>query len=426
MAGRAAMTGRASLGILAVVVVFVGLLVVAEAVPDDRVERQLAAAIEDGQYGPALVPDRFGGFHDGFTECVVLGQGLGSPPEQMGPWRRAIYAPRIGSCEQGVDQIATLASGGEVEAGPYHRYWNGYAPVTRPVVAAVGVTGLRVVVGVLLAGAAAFAAIAVGRRLGWPATVALFAPVVLASNVVTTPAHGFTHAISLSVAAAGTGLVAVAADRGRLATVAATSLAAALFVYVDLLTTPAVPWVLAAFVAAAVAARRGASTAEVARTTAIVGVVWPVVYAATWAVRWLLAAAVLGPDVLGEIVEISRFRVGGAFEGVQEHVGAATRTNLEWWLGRTPTAPVVLGLAVATCVVALVIAGRHDRTRPALAALLAVPALVVPAWYELLSNHSQIHAFFTYRSVPVAVGVGTAACVMAATRPERPAAERPG
>ena len=39
---------------------------------------------------------------------------------------------------------------------------------------------------------------------------------------------------------------------------------------------------------------------------------------------------------------------------------------------------------------------------------------MVPAWYEVLSNHSQVHAFFTYRSVPAAVGVVVAASVLAA------------
>ena len=49
--------------------------------------------------------------------------------------------------------------------------------------------------------------------------------------------------------------------------------------------------------------------------------------------------------------------------------------------------------------------------------LLAAPALIVPLWYEVLSNHSQVHAFFTYRSVAAAVGIGVAACVVAARQP---------
>ncbi len=68
--------------------------------------------------------------------------------------------------------------------------------------------------------------------------------------------------------------------------------------------------------------------------------------------------------------------------------------------------------------VALVVAVRRGGwQRLGVAALLAAPALLVPAWYEVLSNHSQVHAFFTYRSVPAALGVLVAACLVAATRP---------
>jgi hypothetical protein len=37
---------------------------------------------------------------------------------------------------------------------------------------------------------------------------------------------------------------------------------------------------------------------------------------------------------------------------------------------------------------------------------------VVPVWYEALSNHSQIHSFFTYRGVPTALGIALFACAV--------------
>lgn len=34
-------------------------------------------------------------------------------------------------------------------------------------------------------------------------------------------------------------------------------------------------------------------------------------------------------------------------------------------------------------------------------------------WYVALDNHSRIHAFFTHRGMPVALGIVTAACWLA-------------
>lgn len=418
------MAARVVAAVVGGFVVLVGLLVVAEAVPDDVVVGRLTTAIDQDQYGPVLAPDALGGLHDGFTECVALGLGLGTPPEPMGLVARTIWAPRIGACEEGAGQIFTLADGGQVEAGPYFRYWNGYAPLTRPVVALVGIRGLRVTVGALLLAAAAFATVAVGRRLGWLVTAALAAPLLVASNAVVTPAGSFTHAISLAAVAVGTGVVAIATERaGWRGAAAGAAAGAALFVYVDLLTTPAIPWALAAFVAAGVVAVRGAAPTAVAASGLAAGLAWPLAWGVTWAARWLLAATVHGREVLTTIAEVSRFRVSGAFAGVEDQVGAATRANLHWWWDRTVTAPAVLVVAVLVCLATLAVAVRRGRrsgpavgARLELVALLAAPALLVPAWYELLSNHSQIHAFFTYRGVPVAVGIGTAACILVATR----------
>lgn len=394
---------------------FAVLLVLAEALPDGPVVRRLVAEVDAGRYGPPLVPDRFGGFHDGFTECVVLGQGLGTPPTPMGLLERAMWAPRIGSCVDGADQIRALAGGTTVEAGPYFRYWNGYVVVTRPVLAAAGLTGVRVVSGALLAAAAIAAGVTIARRLGWTTVAALALPVLVTTNVATTPAGSFTHALSLAAALAGTAVVAAAADRGVRAAAGMAAIAAAGFVYVDLLTTPAVPWLLAVFVAGAVTLRRGATTHEVVTMVAVVGTTWPTAWAATWASRWVLAAALHGTEVFRTIGEVGRFRLSGDLQGVDATLGAATRANLTWWLTRPASTPIVAGLAVAVAIVGLVvIARRHGWPGVGTTAVLALPVLVVPAWYELFSNHSQVHAYFAHRSIPVALGVGLAACLLVA------------
>ncbi|NIR40405.1 MAG: hypothetical protein GWN79_22595, partial [Actinobacteria bacterium] len=48
------------------------------------------------------------------------------------------------------------------------------------------------------------------------------------------------------------------------------------------------------------------------------------------------------------------------------------------------------------------------------------PALVPFAWFEILSNHSQIHHWYTYRSLPIALGVLLLAVLADADRPAEP------
>ena len=252
----------------AVLAVFVGLLVVAEAIPDRAVARGLEDAVEAGHYGPNQFPDGMGGVQTGFTDCVILGVGLGQPRQPLGLVDRALYAPRLASCDEGAAQVRTVADGGHVRSGPYYRYWNGHTILTRPLVATVGVSGLHVAVAVLGLAALLFAMGAVGRAAGWWTTGALFVPLLLGTNALVTPFGSVAHAIALTAVAAGTGAVAMATSRwGRWGAAAAAAGGAALFVYVDQLTTPAMPWALAAFVSGAVVWARTHDLRETTWTT---------------------------------------------------------------------------------------------------------------------------------------------------------------
>ena len=61
----------------------------------------------------------------------------------------------------------------------------------------------------------------------------------------------------------------------------------------------------------------------------------------------------------------------------------------------------------------IVIAPRPDFRRWA---LLALPALIPFVWFEVLRNHTQIHAWFAYRPVATSIGIVLAAWALAERR----------
>ncbi|NAZ88197.1 hypothetical protein, partial [Kineococcus indalonis] len=190
---------------------------------------------------------------------------------------------------------------------------------------------------------------------------------------------------------------------------------AALFCYVDLLTVPPMSWALCAAAAGLVAHRRRGSLVATARTVLAAAVAWPVAFGFTWVSRWVIAALVQGPGVFSKVGEVSRFRLDGG--DVSQAFGAGLARNWSAWVQGTATAvPVLVAAAAVTAACLVVAVRRHGAAGAGAAAVLAAPALVVPAWYCVLSNHSQIHAFFTYASLPAAVGVVVAAAAVAARR----------
>jgi hypothetical protein len=405
---------------------FFGLLVAAQAVPDGPIVEHLNEAVADGTYGPTGRPDNMGSESTSFDECVAVGTGLGRP--DLDPFERAARMPRIGSCSTGPSDLAALARGDEPgHVTEYFRYWSGWSVLSRPVVALWGIEALRRIAGALLVLSAGAFLVVLARRTTRSHAAALALPVLLGSNVLATPSTSLNQSISLAAAFLTPTLVALGTTRGWRATLVAAAVGAAVYNYVDLMLTPAIPWMLATTTTAAVLFVRSGGIGPGLRRAAGVAVVWPFAFAFTWASRWLLAVVLLGWDhsitVIRDKVE---FRLGGSSASVDEWLGASTSTNVDYWLTNVSTAWAVAAGAAVVVVGSLLVAWRRfGPSRLGVFAVLAAPACFAPVWYELLRNHSQIHPGKAHTSIPVAIGVVVGAAVLAATdvarrRPGRP------
>lgn len=399
-----------------------GLLVAGQAVPDEPIAENLVASVEAGTYGPSQIPDRMGTPSDTFTECVVAGTGLGASPEESA-LSRAARMPRIGNCDGGAEDVRAVADGKVFEDQNYYKYWAGYTVITRPALALVGLEGLRILSGALMVAAFVGALLAVRARTSTAVAVALTAPYLVGTNMLSTPSTSFSQSISIAFIFLSVLLTAVGAGRSRSAGLLGAAVGAALFCYVDLLTTPSVPWAMSAFVLAAAVWYRTRDLRRSAVAGVLAAAVWPAAFAVTWASRWAFGALFMGVDETVAMVQQNvGFRTGGAHAGVSDAFGAGLAGNVSYWWGMIPTSgAVLLACAVATAVGLVLAVRRGGPRRLVVALVLALPAVVVPVWYVALSNHSQIHEFFVNRGVPTALAVITAAALAAAV-PSRPRA----
>jgi len=396
-------------------IVFFGLLVAAQSVPDKVIADNLAVAIKNGSYGPDGLSDRMGGSSDTFTECIVAATGLGHEGENV--FVRAAYMPRLGSCTGGAKPILEFAQGNALPNGVvsgYFKYWAGYVVVTRPVIALFGLTGMRIVAGAMLLFSAILAVVVLGRRTSMWAAAGLLLPLGLASNLMSTPSTSFSQAFSISFMFLGVALTAWGAAKSMKWTIFAVGLSAALFCYVDLLTTPAIPWAFCTVVAAGVTFAKTRALRPTLAVGVIAAAVWIIGFAGTWISRWVFAAMFLGVRTTYKyVVGNIEFRTGGDHANVRHVLFAPTEANWVYWTTHVPTAIFVLVAAGIVIALALVMTWRIHGVRTVAAwPLLALSAVVVIVWYEVLNNHSQIHAFFVYRGYPAMVGVLLFAALM--------------
>lgn len=398
--------------------VFMGLLVVGQAVPDKPIVDNLLTAIKEGTYGPSAIPDRMGTQSDTFTECVVVGTGLGADPEETAR-SRAARMPRIGNCDGGAEDVKAVAAGKVFADMDYYKYWAGYTVFTRPVLAVAGMDGLRIASGTLMVAALFGAFLAVRARTTTAVAVGLLLPLVAGTNMLSTPSTSFSQSISIAFILISVALTAAGAGRSAYLGLLGAVVGAGMFCYVDLLTTPAIPWALSAFTLAAAVWFRERRLGTAALWGVLGTVAWGGAFAFTWVSRWVFGAAFLGLDrTVAMVKQNVGFRTGGTWRGVSDAFGAGVTKNVAFWWTHIPTAHLVLWACLVAVLVALVIAALRGGVRQwGVAFVLSLPAMVVPFWYTVVSNHSQIHAFFVNRGVPTALAVVTAACLLAAARP---------
>ena len=162
------------------------------------------------------------------------------------PLESAIRSPTLGNCESTTERIDTYLAGDGLERSyDYYRYWHGYAVISRPLLAVVGLAGLRLLSTMALIAMMAGLARSVVRRHGAVTAAVLFLPFVLTTDFIDLGTE-FTHAIGV-MAILGSSWCAfevVARDTSISRIATASMIAGALVVFADFLTMPPGGWAL--------------------------------------------------------------------------------------------------------------------------------------------------------------------------------------
>lgn len=128
---------------------------------------------------------------------------------------------------------------------------------------------------------------------------------------------------------------------------------------------------------------------------------WGLGYALTWIAKWAIAVAVLGIDAFWQTMSVVQFRLEGSEEEPLDRIGTLRR-NLKAWMN-VQDEGVITWSKVAFLIVLIamiLILWKKLKDRRTIGA--CVPMLFVAAypyiWYLVMSNHSQIHFWYTYRA----------------------------
>jgi hypothetical protein len=375
---------RAALLVLALQPVYLLALVATDYVAPPEVRRERLLSIPPI---PGNDPD----------SCVSLAIGL---EPGGGGLHNAIQEARPLSSGTACDALAAAAAKAPNVAWlPYPRYWHGYRVVLDPLTAWLPMYPVRYLMLAALIAALTWFSFELLILVGADTALALIVPTVVLTDLWVSWNY-VADTIAQVLIFAGSAVAARAARRPHSNIILIAVVFGSLFNYVDNLVNP--PWqpMLIAFIALA-AGRRGKETLAIV-------VAWFAGYSLTWASKWAIAVA--AGNSWRDIFEVILFRLNGDYPGYVKHHFLAPTTKVLTFIYHDTRAAMLFLLLLPTLLLPI------RQPNPKRFAMLSSPILIPFVWYETLSNHTQIHTWFTYRTAASAFGVLIAAAIIASRK----------
>ncbi len=293
-----------------------------------------------------------------------------------------------------------------VSINHYPRYWHGYQVILRPLSILFQVQEVRYL-GMLTFYLLFFwSAYLVAKKTGVPC--AMLYVLTIASGYLGVVATCFQYLTSFYVLFAA--LIVLLRRYGEVP-----DMNVALFFFVvgmaenffDFLTYPIITLGIPLIVLLWIRAREeGADVADNLKLTVQTSASWGFGYALTWVAKWILAAGILGVRYFWRSLSTAKYRMLGNEEEPIDRIGTI-RKNLKAWMNVQDEGLITwskVALLILVIAVILVIVKKLMDKRTVCACL---PMLLVASypylWFLVLSNHSQIHFWYTYRAQLVAL-----------------------
>ena len=413
---------RLSITYLVCATVFAALMVLVYHIPNRlmtvHLQQSLQLLLDEGQYRQIVggaanqTPDSH--TIDNFTVAIMLNEAGHGDDD---PLTSAFANPRVGEADN--DEIARLFDALDKKENAtnvvtYERYWHGYLVFLKPLLLAFNLGQIRQISMAVFVGMLGLAVILLARREGPLAGLALLLTFVAVNYQVAIYSLSLSACLHISIGAV-LFVILRTESRSTDSDSLVEDFAAPFFVvggltaYFDFLCTPVmtvgVPLVVLLYLC-----RRDitfSTCLRVARDCLLLSVFWALGYGLLWATKWLLATIVLRKNILAVGLDNTQ-KWADTSSTLASHMGAGPLESLrfnrtvlfnKWTLTAAGAAAVLL-------VPVIWFARSHSEEGGASFAWL-LPGILVAAypyiWYAIISVHSYVHYWFTYRSQAVTI-----------------------
>ena len=359
--------------------------------PDKSIRRHIAESLPvlaaEGVYPKAILQvDQC--WMDNFTDALIMNQIYNI--DRQHPVEAAMKMVRSSEKDRDWDQIGIMqrrVNGETFEEQHYARYWHGSSFFFRPLFMLMDYSTMRFAMFTVSSLLLLLLACVYFQKAGWAKTMVLSLGFLLTYGFVTQFSMQFFPVLVLTAVACI--LVAkgdVSKDHGMLFFIIGS-----LVCFFDLFTTPLLTLGMPLVVMLSLNQEKPFVFKDNLIRIIKLALLWGLGFALTFVAKWALATLILGQNIFADAFEVSLYRMEvddfTRWDAVAKNLGM-----LHWW---------IVGLA-AVALIAFNVT-RHRKFNYRKAVLFLLIALMPFVWYFILSNHSYLHWWFTYRLQAISV-----------------------
>lgn len=389
--------------------VLVGLMVLSACIPNELIKDNLIGSslkLMPADPHPAINPTAYHSMQDNYADVILLG--VISCVNSADPFRTAINTGYFDGDENGVAFGLYATASGFAPNTDYTRYWHGSMTVIRPLLTFTDIDGIKIISAIVMLVLLGISGFMLIKRKNTACFVMLILSLLLVQAFFVPFSLEFiiTFVVTLLLLP-----LYIHFSENDNAILLLSVSGGTLIAFTDFLTTETISILIPLTVVMLIRIRKNEQYTfkEGALLTAKCGTSWLLAYAVTFVSKWALATAVTGVDKFKPAIASLTERTSGEaadFENPAEQLFSAIFSNLSM-LFPTPnkisTEAVIFSILlyiVLPIAIVIILNRKKKNTLPVLFIALALIPLIR---FAVLSNHSYLHSFFTYRALSVTI-----------------------
>ncbi|MCI8820826.1 MAG: hypothetical protein HFK02_05440, partial [Clostridia bacterium] len=387
---------------IAAIVAFTFFLVAVFSIPrawlQEHVDRSLEMIQEEGEY-PTPFFHIFACKMDNVADEILIR--IAEQPDQ----NEAMASLVVGDHSKDVyseDWDATALE--KAMVGGYARYWHGYEVVLRPLLMVTDLAGVRYFNMMVFFLLLFTCLLQIREKLGVKTAVAFLVSVLMVYGFAVPMCMEFVSVFWILFGAVSVLLAYYDRWREHPERVAYFFvLIGSLTNFMDFLTAPILTLGIPLLFYCVLEARRGTGFRRMMVRSILFSAIWGISYAMTWISKWAFASLLLQKNVMADALQSMLFRTGG---GESEAIprGLMLMNNIGKLFGSDANSMIFKVCVLMAAAMGVYFLLRHKPWKKiAKNGVFLWIALYPILWYLVLSNHSYIHPYFTYRALIVSL-----------------------